>query len=473
MAKNGFYNDSVKYAFCRELETRHGKSVTRGQALAYADEIGGSPPYWFLNDKSRNVGRGMYSTSVETTAPVLKTEPITVLDPHVFSSNAVAPEGPQMVATVTPIRRNNQTAITENLIPEREPTYVEFGQFDVVERIITSRIFYPVFITGLSGNGKTTMIEQVCAKLSRECIRVNITEETDEDDLVGGNTLVDGSIVYREGPVLTAMRRGAVLILDEVDLNATKIMCLQSILEGKPYHIKKTGEKVYPAVGFNVFATANTKGRGSDDGRFVGTKLMNEAFLERYPITIEQDYPPVAVEKSILIKNLSRFNIVDVEFADNLVKWANITRKCFAEGAANEVISTRRLVHIISAYAIFNNRAQSVEMCLNRFDSETKASFLDLYTKIDASANAGPKAKGPEKLNDIDLGATASAMTRKHLTPVTLAISEDQANLLVKSHTVSSTLDIGALNQLTVEQRIEAIDSAVEGNKTASNSNPF
>ena len=388
MAKTGFYSASMKQTFCDELATRFGTKVSRSDVLKLATEKGYPAPYWFINDKDRNVGRGMYSTNSDAAVPSVE------LSPEMFSSNTVQPEAQvALAATVTPIRKNMETmqSAGENLIPERDKTYVEFGDFDKVEKIIQSKIFYPVFITGLSGNGKTLSIEQACAKLGREMIRVNITEETDEDDLVGGYTLVDGNIVYREGPVLTAMRRGAVLILDEVDLNATKIMCLQSIMEGKPYHIKKTGEKVFPAVGFNIFATANTKGKGSEDGRFIGTKVMNEAFLERFPITFEQEYPPEKVELKIIIKNMTKFGCMDEKFAANLVKWANVIRKSFADGATNEVVSTRRLVHIISAFAIFRDRLTAVKICLNRFDTETKNSFYDLYTKVDGEVDPSKK----------------------------------------------------------------------------------
>ena len=394
MAKTGFYSASMKQTFCNELATRFGTRVSRSDVLKFSSEKGYPPPYWFINDKSRSTGRGQYSTGTDTT-PTGTVE----LTPELFSSNTVQPEAQvALAATVTPIRRkmDNIQATGENLIPERDQTYVEFGEFDKVEKIIRSKIFYPVFITGLSGNGKTLSIEQACAKLGREMIRVNITEETDEDDLVGGYTLIDGNIVYREGPVLTAMRRGAVLILDEVDLNATKIMCLQSIMEGKPYHIKKTGEKVFPAVGFNIFATANTKGKGSEDGRFIGTKVMNEAFLERFPITFEQDYPPEKVELKIIQKNMTKFGCVDDKFAANLVKWANVIRKSFADGATNEVVSTRRLVHIISAFAIFRDRLTAVRICLNRFDTETKNSFYDLYTKVDGEVDPTKKVEPTE-----------------------------------------------------------------------------
>ena len=398
MAKTGFYSASMKQEFCNELATQFGTQVARSDVLNFAKSKNYPAPYWFLNDKDRNVGRGMYTTVASVTI-----SPMVELTPELFSSNTVQPDSQAaMVASVTPIRRNaNMIAVAENLVPDRDATYVEFGDFDRIEKIIQSKIFYPVFITGLSGNGKTLSVEQACAKLGREMIRVNITEETDEDDLVGGYSLVDGNIVYREGPVLTAMRRGAVLILDEVDLNATKIMCLQSIMEGKAYHIKKTGEKVFPAVGFNIFATANTKGRGSDDGRFIGTKIMNEAFLERFPITFEQNYPPEKVELKIVQKNMVKFGCVDEEFAANLVKWANVIRKSFEDGATNEVISTRRLVHIISAFAIFRNRLQAVELCLNRFDTETKTSFYDLYTKVDGQVDPAATSTGEDLGNDI------------------------------------------------------------------------
>ena len=403
MAKTGFYSASMKQTFCEELATRYGTQVSRSDVLKFATEKSFPPPYWFVNDKARSIGRGLFRTDSDGAAAPVE------LSPELFSSNTVQPQAQvALAATVTPIRKNVETmqSAGENLVPERDKTYVEFGDFDKVEKIIQSKIFYPVFITGLSGNGKTLSVEQACAKLGREMIRVNITEETDEDDLVGGYTLVDGNIVYREGPVLTAMRRGAVLILDEVDLNATKIMCLQSIMEGKPYHIKKTGEKVFPAVGFNIFATANTKGKGSEDGRFIGTKVMNEAFLERFPITFEQEYPPEKVELKILLKNMTKFGCMDEKFAANLVKWAGVIRKSFEDGATNEVISTRRLVHIISAFAIFRDRLTAVQICLNRFDTETKNSFFDLYTKVDGEVDptkkVEPKVDEPVVVDDRD-----------------------------------------------------------------------
>jgi MoxR-like ATPase len=272
----------------------------------------------------------------------------------------------------------------DNLVPATDNTYVPFGFSKDLTQIIKSGIFYPTFISGLSGNGKTTMVEQTCAKLNREAIRVNISIETDEDDLIGGNTLVDGNVVYREGPVLTAMKRGAVLILDELDRGSNKLMCLQAILEGKPYFNKKTGEVVTPAPGFNIIATANTKGRGSDDGKFMSAQILDEAFLERFAITVEQAYPSASQEKKIILGKMGKVNKVDEDFADKLVTWAEVIRKTFYEGAIEELVSTRRLEHIVNAYAMFDNRMKAIELCVNRFDEDTKTAFLELYTKVDS-----------------------------------------------------------------------------------------
>ena len=273
---------------------------------------------------------------------------------------------------------------TENMVPSKDPLYVPFGHFSDVYSIVKSGKFYPVFITGLSGNGKTFMVEQACAKAKKEFFRVNITVETDEDDLLGHYALIDGNTVWQDGPVVKAMEQGATLLLDEIDLASSKIMCLQPVLEGKGVFLKKVNRFVRPAVGFNVLATANTKGKGSEDGRFIGTNILNEAFLERFPITMEQEYPSVAIEKKILDKV---FNSLDIEFGDfseKLTMWADIIRKTFFEGGIDEIIATRRLVHIAEAFAIFGDRKKSIQMCINRFDEDTKVSFLDLYSKVDA-----------------------------------------------------------------------------------------
>ena len=278
-------------------------------------------------------------------------------------------------------------AVEQNLVPLKDENYVPFGNFSDVKKIIQSRIFYPTFITGMSGNGKTFSVEQACASLNRELIRVNITIETDEDDLIGGFRLVDGNTVWHNGPVVEALERGAVLLLDEVDLASNKILCLQSVLEGKGLFLKKTGRYVQPAPGFNVIATANTKGKGSDDGRFIGTNVLNEAFLERFALTFEQEYPTPSIESKILLRVAASVGKHDEEFCTNLANWADIIRKTFKDGGIDEVISTRRLVHIMRAYAIWNDRMKAIKVCVNRFDEETKQSFVELYDKIDADVN--------------------------------------------------------------------------------------
>ena len=278
-----------------------------------------------------------------------------------------------------------QDSVKQNLVPEQDNTFVKFGPFNDLKNIIKSKQFYPTFITGLSGNGKTFGVEQVCAQLNRELIRVNITIETDEDDLIGGFRLVNGETVWHNGPVIEALERGAILLLDEIDLASNKILCLQPILEGNGVFLKKIGRFVNPKAGFNVIATANTKGKGSDDGRFIGTNVLNEAFLERFPVTFEQEYPPISVEKKILGGVASTLGVTDIDFLARLVDWGDIIRKTFYDGGIEEIISTRRLVHIVRAYSIFNDKAKAIQVCINRFDDETKQAFLELYDKVDAN----------------------------------------------------------------------------------------
>ena len=275
--------------------------------------------------------------------------------------------------------------IEQNLIPTKDDTFVKFGNFSDIRKIIQSRLFYPTFITGLSGNGKTFLVEQACSQLKRELIRVNITIETDEDDLIGGFRLVDGATVWHNGPVVEALTRGAVLLLDEIDLASNKILCLQSILEGKGVFLKKTGKYITPAQGFQVIATANTKGKGSDDGRFIGTNVLNEAFLERFAVTFEQSYPTASTEMKILYGVGSELGLAEVDFYKHLVDWADIIRKTFYDGGIDEIISTRRLVHIVRAYSIFQDKAKAIQVCINRFDDETKSAFLELYDKVDVN----------------------------------------------------------------------------------------
>ena len=277
--------------------------------------------------------------------------------------------------------------IEQNLIPEKDETFVKFGPFTDLKKVIQSKLFYPTFITGLSGNGKTFSVEQACAQLGKELIRVNITIETDEDDLIGGFRLIDGATVWHNGPVVEALERGAILLLDEVDLASNKILCLQSILEGKGVFLKKIGRYVRPSSGFNIIATANTKGKGSDDGRFIGTNVLNEAFLERFPVTFEQDYPSPSSEEKILLNVAESIGVQDKDFCKRLVDWADIIRKTFYDGGVEEIISTRRLVHILRAYSIFGNKEKAMKVCVNRFDEETKQSFIELYDKVDAEFN--------------------------------------------------------------------------------------
>ena len=348
-------------------------------------------PYFILRE--RKVARNTFNIAPKSAGRATPAAP----QQQSVSAVAMAP-----VAQVVNLASRRAQNVTESFVPEKNGTYVPFGFYSDLKNIISSRIFYPIYITGLSGNGKTMMIEQVCAALKRELVRVNITKRTDESDLIGSYELIDGSTVRREGPVLTAMRRGAVLLLDECDLGTEDILCLQPILEGKPYFDKKTGEVVHPAAGFTVLATANTKGKGSDDGRFIGTNILNEAFLERFAVTVEQEYPPANTERKILEKNFAELNINDSVFIERLITWAEIIRKSYADGAVDEIISTRRLVHISKAFSIFNNRLKSIEMCLNRFDTDTKTAFLDLYTKVDADATAPVEPKNDVQVETIN-----------------------------------------------------------------------
>ena len=321
-------------------------------------------PSWLKSDKYK-VGRGVYKLPMGTD--------------EIETSNDSDVKSESQAAYVV-------SSLTDNVVPQKDKDFVSFGNFADVKNVITSKKFYPIFITGLSGNGKTLAVTQACAVAKREMIRVNITIETDEDDLLGGYRLRDGQTIWQNGPVIEAMERGAVLLLDEIDLASNKIMCLQPILEGSGIYVKKINKFVKPKFGFNVVATANTKGQGSDDGKFIGTNVLNEAFLERFPITVEQSYPTNKIENKILSNVMSDKGMtkkVDEKFATDLVNWADIIRKTFYEGGVDEIISTRRLVHIVEAFAIFKDKMKSIEMCTNRFDLDTKTSFLDLYTKID------------------------------------------------------------------------------------------
>lgn len=299
-----------------------------------------------------------------------------------------APVQQSAPAARAPVGRVRNAAASEDVyIPEVDPTYVKWGNSKDIEQIVKSRAWFPVYVSGLSGNGKTMMVEQACAKQKREFVRIQITPETDEDDLIGGFRLIDGETVFAEGPVIRAMKSGAVLLIDEIDRGSNKIMCLQGVLEGKPVMIKKTGEVVSPAPGFNVIATANTKGQGSDSGRFIAATIIDEAFLERFVINIEQPYPTKAIEKKIVMNHMDKFDCVDEEFANHLVFWADTIRATFDAGGIDEVIATRRLCHIVQTFSIFNSREKAVDLCVARFDEDTREAFMDLYSKIDPTAS--------------------------------------------------------------------------------------
>ena len=340
-----------------------GAVITKAQKVEAAEKAGVPFPTWFKGE-GFSVGYNAYK---------LPSEGGPTVAPAVVSEDASA------VVNLVATNMNDQ-----NLIPASFEGFVPWGNFKLIEKVVKSGMFYPMFITGLSGNGKTLMVEQVCAKLNKELIRVNITIETDEDDLLGGFRLVNGETKFMPGPVIEAMERGCTLLLDECDLGSNKLLCLQPVLEGKGVYLKKINKWVTPKDGFNVIATANTKGKGSDDGRFIVTNILNEAFLERFAVTMEQPYASATTEKKIVLGSMKKYGAVDEEFATNLVTWAEVIRKTFFDGGVDEVISTRRLDHIVKAFAIFGDKMQSIELCVARFDEDTKASFLDLYTKIDA-----------------------------------------------------------------------------------------
>jgi len=368
--------DNNKKQLVEALFAKYGKTeLTRSEINSYIDDNGLKNPGWLKSDKYK-IGRGVYTLPVDgnDVSPVVK---------EVKQKSKV--ETAESVDTVNKAAMII-SSLTGNIVPTKDDVFVPWGHFKDIKSIVSSKQFYPIFITGLSGNGKTMNVQQACAQSKRECIRVNITIETDEDDLLGGYRLQDGQTVWQNGPVIEAMERGALLLLDEIDLASNKIMCLQPILEGNGVFLKKINKFVQPANGFNVIATANTKGQGSDDGKFIGTNVLNEAFLERFPITVEQSYPTNKIENKILDNVMSDKKLTrkqDEKFATDLVNWADIIRKTFYEGGVDEIISTRRLVHIVEAFSIFKDKMKAIQMCTNRFDLDTKTSFLDLYTKID------------------------------------------------------------------------------------------
>ena len=348
------------------------KEITRSQLVKVEKKHKVAFPQWLVANKDLKVKKGLFKMPSGSDTDVSKTTTM---------EKVVKPETKKEAAYVV-------SSLTGDITPTKDKNFVSFGNYPDVKSIIKSNRFYPVFITGLSGNGKTMSVTQACADLKKELIRVNITIETDEDDLLGGFRLKDGQTVWANGPIIEAMERGAVLLLDEIDLASNKIMCLQPVLEGSGIFVKKINKWVKPKQGFNVIATANTKGQGSEDGKFIGTNVLNEAFLERFPVTFEQKYPSVSTEKKILNNTLKSYGKSDVKFIDKLTTWADVIRKTYFDGGVDEIISTRRLVHITQAYSIFNNKMKAIEMCTNRFDDDTKNSFVELYTKVDAGASA-------------------------------------------------------------------------------------
>jgi len=375
--------------------------ASRSDLKAAAEHGGWSCiPAWLRNDPARKVGRGQWNV-----ADLLSGDAPVDSAPKAKSTPKPAPApAPARSAASIPVAAAASMALAmtggerETLVPDRIDTYVPFGHFETVERVVASGMFYPMFITGLSGNGKTTMVDQVCAKLDRELFRVNITSATDEDDLLGGFRLINGETVWQDGPVVEAMKRGAVLLLDEIDLAGSAIMCLQPVLEGKGVFLKKIGQFIKPADGFTVVATANTKGQGDESGKFVATNILNEAFLDRFPVTLEQDYPAKSTEKRIVLKVMKSLGTEDKEFAAKLVDWSEGIRRCYAENAVDEIITTRRLVNIATAFSIFGDRRRSIEMAISRFDSATKEAFLSMYEKIDA----GVRLDETPEVNDPD-----------------------------------------------------------------------
>ena len=358
----------------------YGDQITMNQVKDLEAKYNLSGNNWFVSDAYR-LSRGVYKV------------------PNVGEEVSI----PEVQTVEKPVKQSKVSKTmnqAENITPNDEVTFVPWGHYKDIKSVIKSKIFYPTFITGLSGNGKTLNVLQACSELKRELIRVNVTIETDEDDLLGGFRLVNGETAWHDGPVVDAMKRGAVLLLDEIDLASNKIMCLQPILEGKGVFLKKINEYIEPAKGFNIVATANTKGKGSEDGRFIGTNVLNEAFLERFPITFEQSYPSIKIEENIVLKVFESLGIKDKEFAQNLVKWADVIRKTFYDGGIDEIISTRRIVHIANAYAIFNNKMKAIQVCTNRFDEDTKNSFLDLYTKVDAGEDLSQLNKTEEMVSN-------------------------------------------------------------------------
>ena len=364
-------------------DTYKKDTVTRAEINALVKKKVIKNPSWLKSDKFK-VDRGVYTLNIDSKKSDTKKVENTKISTDSKAAYVVS-------------------SLTDNVVPTKDDDFVNFGNYADIRNIVKSKKFYPCFITGLSGNGKTLAVTQACAESKREMIRVNITIETDEDDLLGGYRLRDGQTVWQNGPVIEAMERGAILLLDEIDLASNKIMCLQPILEGSGIYVKKINKFVKPKIGFNVIATANTKGQGSDDGKFIGTNILNEAFLERFPVTFEQQYPSAKIEEKIVSTKLKSAGKKDDKFAHNLVTWADVIRKTYTDGGVDEIISTRRLVHIAEAYGIFKNKMKAIQVCTNRFEDDTKNSFVDLYTKVDSGASVEQILEDKKKAEEAEI----------------------------------------------------------------------
>lgn len=467
MAKST-YSEEAKVELLEKLLSIADDGVITSKALSdFVKTNSLAFPYFLTLDKGRSMGWGKYYVGALPKPAIKATDKV----------DAAVKEA---------------LAVDATMVPLKDPTYQPFGFYNDLREIISSKIFYPVYITGLSGNGKTLMVNQICADLGRELIRVNITKDTDDFELIGSHELINGSTIYREGPVITAMKRGAILLLDETDYGSERLLCLQPILEGKPFLNKKTGEVVVPQPGFNVMATANTKGKGSNDGRFVGANVLNEAFLERFAITIEQEYPNLATETKIMEKN---FKVLGLDLTENanfikcLVRWAELVRKSYNESSVDEIISTRRLTHIARAFSVFKNKKKAITLCLNRFDDETKIAILDLYTKIDAEvdkeekaakAAAERKAKGETVASEptqstitssLEFVPIAATLSKRYGSKVDIASSKDPATgkdvITVGSHGRQNKEFLNALGALGSSEFVDKLARMVEVNKVA------
>ena len=269
-------------------------------------------------------------------------------------------------------------------IPTLKKHYVQWGNYKDVERLLASNKFFALYLTGDSGTGKDIMIEQACAKLGRAMIRVQITRETKEDQLVGSKSLVNGNIVYEDGPIVWAAENGACINLSEISAgDANELLCLQHVLEGDAFFVKSANKWVTPKAGFCVIATDNTKGMGSDSGKFVGTNILNSAFLERFKMTMEQQYPPVKIEREILAKEMLRHKSeVDTKFIEELSDWVAVIRKTYMDEGIDEQITTRRACHIVDVHCNFFPVDKAIQLCTARFDDTTQAAFLTLWEKM-------------------------------------------------------------------------------------------